>query len=363
MATVERASFLTPEFTGRLAVTLGALALYRLGSHLPLAGIDQAALAELYRGDRSSLAIERISIFALGVMPIITALLLIEALRLASRRFDNWASATPANTRVVDRYALAVALLLSAVQGYGLAGALEGMRNLVPEPGSEFRLGTVATFVAATALLTWLATMITRHGLGSGLWILLLVPFLASLPRLAVSIYDAVQTGTLSRASVAATLVILLMMLAAVVALARALATARMPLERTLIWPLFMAPVVISFLALIAWVLPADPMRDGGGSTLYLAALLCIVIAVSLAQWMRVAGRAGPDGTPVRNTGAGDLALMTLTALTLAAITIMPDLVAAQFDVPPLIDGRTLIVAVAAALGMQSLVLPAREPR
>ena len=98
----------------RLAVTLGALAVYRLGAHVPLAGIDQAALVRLSRGSGAALSIERISVLALGVGPIISALLLVEVARLASRRFNDWAGAAPETTRRVHRYAVLGALLLAA---------------------------------------------------------------------------------------------------------------------------------------------------------------------------------------------------------------------------------------------------------
>src|SRR5262245_41235866 len=90
-----------------------------------------------------------------------------------SSRFNDWAGATPAHERRLDRYVLIGSLPIAAVQGAGIASALEKMRNVVDEPGPQFRLMAIATFVAATALLVWLAAMISRHGLGSGVWVLL----------------------------------------------------------------------------------------------------------------------------------------------------------------------------------------------
>jgi preprotein translocase subunit SecY len=144
------------EFMKRLAVTLGALAIYRLGAHLPLAGIDPAALAALYGTGGSIHVTERVSIFALGVMPIISMLLLVEVARLLSGRFNNWAQATPGNIRLLERCVLIGALLLAAVQGLGLANALEAPGTLIPNPGANFRLGVMATLIAGTALLVWL---------------------------------------------------------------------------------------------------------------------------------------------------------------------------------------------------------------
>lgn len=359
MTTADRTATLPPEFVTRLLVTLGALALYRLGMHVPLAGIDHAVLAELYRGSASALAIERVSILALGTTPIISALLLVELLRLASQRFDGWAGATVVNARLVDRYTLVGALLLAAFQGAGLAGALEGVSHLVTEPGLAFRIGTVATFVAGTALIAWLATVISRHGLGSGLWVLVLVPYLASLPGLAVSIFAAVQTGSMSGLHVVTALLIALCLLMAVVALAQALIAARVPLERTLIWPLFIAPVVATALASVAWFLPGSRGAAGSlleqGTLLNAAFLTCIAVLVSIAQWNRVASSLSAE--------PGSYGLMVVTVLALAGLAGIPEVVAARLDVPFLIDGRTTAVAAAVGLGVLGALRASRAPR
>src|SRR5215467_13137448 len=275
-----------PELMTRLAVTLGALAIYRLGTHLPLVGIDQAALA-LFRRSGSGLAVERVSIFALGVSPILSALLVVELARLASERFNDWAGATP-NARRVDHYVLIGSLLLAALQGYGMATSLERAENLVDEPGPQFRLNVVATFVAGTALLVWLAALISRHGVGSGFWILLLAPYLAGLPGLALSVYEFVHSGVMSEVGLVADLAYVLVALATVAALGRTLARSGMPLDRTLIWPLYIATIPVGVLVFAPWFFPDGPMRDTGaallnrGAPLYLAALAIIVIVTSL---------------------------------------------------------------------------------
>ena len=115
----------------------------------------------------------------------------------------------------------------------------------------------MATFVASTALLVWLAALISRHGVGSGVWILVLAPYLARLPGLALSVYEAVHSGTVTGAGLVTVLAYVLIALATVAALARTLARSGMPLDRTLIWPLYITtiPVVPRFFA-------DGPMRD-----------------------------------------------------------------------------------------------------
>ena len=358
MALTQRTPVSMPEFMTRLAVTLGALAICRLGTHLPLAGIDQAALANLYRGSGSALAVERISVFSLGVTPIISTLLLVEVARLASSRFNDWAGATLANARRVDHYVLIGSLLLAAMQGYGIATGLEEARNLVDELGPEFRLMVVTTLVAATALLVWLAALISRHGLGSGVWILLLSPYLAGLPGLALPVYEAVHSGIMSVAGLVAVLAYVLIALATVAALARTLARSGMPLDRTLIWPLYIATIPAGMLWLAPWFFPGGPMRDTAaallnrGTPLYLVALAVIVIVTSLAQWERVEPRpAGAEPSSPRVEGVG-ASLIVLTVLTLAAVTVVPEFLATQLGLPMLIDGRLMTAIVAVALAM-----------
>jgi preprotein translocase subunit SecY len=350
-----------PQLMTRLAITLGALAIYRLGTHLPLAGIDQAELANLFRRGGSGLAVERVSIFALGVSPIISALLIVEMTRLASKRFNDWASAT-ANARRVDHYVLIGSLLLAALQGYGIATALEQAKNLVDEPGPWFQLNAVATFVAATALLVWLATLISRHGVGSGVWMLLLATYLAGLPGLTWSVYESVHSGIMSDAGLVAVLAYVLIALATVVALARTLARSGMPLDRTLIWPLYISAIPGWALVIVPWFFPDGPMRDTAavllnrGAPVYLAALAVIVIVASLAQWQGVVPRpaVAEPSSPLVVEGVG-ASLTILTVLTLAAITVVPVFLSTKLGLPMLIDGRSMTVIVAVALAMQDL--------
>jgi len=346
-----------PELMTRIAVTLGVLAVYRLGTHLPLAGIDQTALANLLAGiDQAALANlgsaftgERVSIFALGVTPIISALLVVEVVRLASERFNDWAGAAP-NARRVNHYVLIGSLLLAALQGYGIATELERAKNVVNEPGPQFQLNVVATFVAGTALLVWLAALISRHGVGSGFWILLLAPYLAGLPGLALSVYEAAHSGIMSEAGLVAVLAYVLVALATVAALGRTLARSGMPLDRTLIWPLYIATIPAGVLVFTPWFFP-----DGRSAPLYLAALAVIVIGTSLAQWLRVdprSARAETYSPRVEGVGAS---LIALSVMTLAAITVVPEFLTTQLGLPMLIDARLMTAIVAVALAMQNL--------
>src|SRR5262249_48630263 len=252
-------------------------------------------------------------------------------------------------------------LRLGGLQGYGIATELERAKNVVDEPGPQFQVNVVATFVASTALLVWLAALISRHGVGSGFWILLLTPYLTGLPGLALSVNEFVHSGVMSEVGLVGGLAYVLVALATVAALGRTLARSGMPLDRTLIWPLYIATIPAGVLVFAPWFFPDGPMHDtvaallNRGAPLYLAALALIVIVTSLAQWLRVGprpARAEPSSPRVQGVGTS---LIVLSVLPLAAITVVPEFLTTQLGLPMLIDGRLMTAIVAVALAMQDL--------
>jgi preprotein translocase subunit SecY len=160
----------------RLFVTLGALFIFRLGSSIPVFGLDLSALERFasYRG-----ALDRVSIFALGVMPIFSVLMLLEMAKLVFPSLGLWETAKPRNAWRLQAYVFAAALVLAAFQALAVAKSLESVPGLVDEQG------VVATLVGATALLAWLADLATIYGMGNGFWLLLIAPSLDRAPRAA----------------------------------------------------------------------------------------------------------------------------------------------------------------------------------
>src|SRR5262249_20109210 len=152
--------------------------------------------------------------------------------------------------------------LLAALQAYGVATVLEGAKNVVNEPGPLFQVNVVGTFVASTALLVWLAALISRRGVGSGVWVLLLAPYLTGLPGLALSVNEFAHSGVMFEVSLVAGLAYVLVALATVAAVGRTLARSGMPLDRTLIWPLYIATIPAGVLVFAPRFFPHDPMHD-----------------------------------------------------------------------------------------------------
>ncbi len=159
----------------RIAWTLAALAVYRAGGWIPLPGVDVSALVgEISPGVLSS-AFERLSIMALGIMPMLSAMVVVEVALIVIPRARAWAS-TPRNRARLDGWIVVGALFVAVLQASGIAVALEGIDGLVQQPGLAFHAGVVVSLVGGAAIAMWLASLITRHGIGYGFWILVAAP-------------------------------------------------------------------------------------------------------------------------------------------------------------------------------------------
>jgi hypothetical protein len=172
----------------RVLVTIGALCLYCVGWQIPLAGVNSEALGRALSAPGP--ALPRLSIFMLGVLPIFSAMIVAEIAKLAFPGLGRWTG--------LNRAIQIVALTLAAFQALGIANALEGINGLVDEPGWAFHVEIIATLVAATALLGWLADRITRQGVGDGFWVLLIAPMLTLLPRSGALVYEFARMGLIS---------------------------------------------------------------------------------------------------------------------------------------------------------------------
>jgi len=164
----------------RIAFTVAILVVYRLGCHVPMPGIEAHTLRTLFQGTPQT--IERLSMFALGITPLVSALIFAEIAKMIAPGLRRWEDASARNRATLNRYVVGGALILAWIQARQLAIALSSMPNLVAAPGPAFELSYMATQVAGAALVIWLADQITRHGLGSGVWLLLIAGWLGSLP-------------------------------------------------------------------------------------------------------------------------------------------------------------------------------------
>jgi preprotein translocase subunit SecY len=183
---------MTPELGRRIAVTVGALLVFRLGTFIPIPGIDSQIWEQIFRSQQGGLlgtlsdfsggAIHRLAIFALGIVPYFSAAIIVQLMAIASPVLASLKERNESGRLRLDQYTLYVTMALAAFQSYGIAIGLEGAGHVVSEPGLLFRLSTVLTLTGGTLLLTWLADVITARGIGNGLALILAVGFVTELP-------------------------------------------------------------------------------------------------------------------------------------------------------------------------------------
>jgi preprotein translocase subunit SecY len=342
----------------RVAVTLAVLAVYRLGEWVPLPGLDLTALMSQYRPGELTSMIERLSIFSLGVTPILSALIIHEIAKIAVPPFARWEAASLQRRKDIERWTFLLALAFAGFQGNGIAVALESLGGLVPHPGLEFRASCIATFVAATALIIWLVSLINRFGVGSGFWILLAAPLLVRLPWLFYLQYDMWGPAV----SITGTLMLGLILVSALglVALSKA-DTTLVPSEQ-LLWPPILAYAAPGFLYLpFVFLLPQaqatallDTLKAGHPVRLVLIAVLTLLFF--LLRERRLFG----DGVTSPLQATPKLPPL-VPALALAAIATVSDFLVSLFALPLMIDGRALIIILAVALSVLAAAKDVRE--
>jgi preprotein translocase subunit SecY len=212
----------------RIGFTLGALIVYRAGKYVPLAGIDPHVLYPTFGRNVGSLlgmtdVFSGVSIFALGIYEYISASILVLFLTVVSRRLDALRNDGEAGRQKLDTYTLCGALALSALQAYGVAIGLERTgHSFVVAPGPVFRLSTVLTMTAATAILIWLANQITRRGLCNGFALMIFVDIVAGLPRSFASLFELGRTGAMSTIAIVFFLVVAVAVITFIVFMERA---------------------------------------------------------------------------------------------------------------------------------------------
>jgi len=191
----------------RLIFLLGALIVYRIGAHIPVPGIDPVALADLFKSQKGGIlgvfnlfsggALSRFTIFALGIMPYISASIIMQLLTVASPQLEAIKKEGEAGRRKITQYTRYGTLALALFQGVGIAVALESQQGLVIDPGFTFRFVTVSTLVTGTMFLMWLGEQITERGLGNGISIIIFAGIAAGLPNSLGGLFELVRTGAM----------------------------------------------------------------------------------------------------------------------------------------------------------------------
>ncbi|GAB4261769.1 preprotein translocase subunit SecY [Deferrisoma sp.] len=202
-----------PELKRRLLATFLLLGVYRIGAHVPVPGIDATALAEFFAQGQGSIfglidmfaggALSRMSVFALGIMPYISASIILQLLTVVSPTLEKLSKEGEQGRRKITQYTRYGTVLLTLIQGFGMAVGLEGMAgpsgaSVVLWPGWGFRLMTVVTLTAGTAFIMWLGEQITERGIGNGISLIIFAGIVAGLPGAAVNTFKLMKAGQLN---------------------------------------------------------------------------------------------------------------------------------------------------------------------
>ena len=195
----------------RLWFLLGALVVYRVGAHIPVPGIDPTQLAQLFKQNQGGIlgmfnmfsggALSRFTVFALGIMPYISASIIMQLMSIVSPQLEALKKEGESGRRKITQYTRYGTLVLALFQGLGIAVALESQAGLVIDPGYAFRFTTVVTLLTGTMFLMWLGEQITERGLGNGISIIIFAGIAAGLPNAVGGLFELVSTGSMSALS------------------------------------------------------------------------------------------------------------------------------------------------------------------
>jgi preprotein translocase subunit SecY len=196
------------DLKSRIFFTIGILIVYRLGTYVPLAGIDPQALTQVMSNSQKGLlgmfnvfsggAVTRMAIFALGIMPYISSSIIIQLLTGVSDYFKNLKEQGETGRKKITQLTRYGTVFIACLQGYGVSVGLENAGSLVLDPGLSFRITTTISLVAGTTFLMWLGEQITLRGVGNGISLIIFSGIVAEIPRALASTFELGRTGALS---------------------------------------------------------------------------------------------------------------------------------------------------------------------
>ncbi|OLN28734.1 Preprotein translocase secY subunit [Desulfovibrio sp. DV] len=226
-----------PELKKKLLWTFLLVAVYRIGVHVPVPGVDSAALADFFESAKNTLfglfdmfsggGLRNLSIFALGIMPYISASIIIQLLTVVSPELAKMQKEDgAAGKKKITQYTRYGTVLITVIQGFGIAVGLESMASptgapVVLIPGWGFRLMTIVTLTAGTVFLMWLGEQLTERGIGNGISLIIYSGIVAGLPRAVLSTFDLLKAGELSPLMLILIVALMLAVLVAIVFMER----------------------------------------------------------------------------------------------------------------------------------------------
>jgi len=395
------------ELKKRLWFTVGALIIYRLGTYLPLPGINPGALADIFSQQSSGIlgmfdmfsggALGRMTIFALNIMPYITASIIMQLMTAIVPSLEALKKDGEGGRKTINQYTRYLTVLLASVQGYGIAVALESASGVVGDPGMFFRLTTVVTLVGGTLFLMWLGEQITSRGVGNGISLIIFSGIVAELPTALAGTLELGRTGALSSLLIVLLFVIAAAVIAFIVFIERSVRKivvqypkrqhgnkvfggdqSFLPLKINVpgvIPPIFASSLLLMPVSIInltggqsggaEWLVTLNALL-GRGQPLYLAIYIGMIVFFAFfytaivfnpeetADNMRKYGGYVPGIRPGKSTADYlDFVLTRLTVLGaayLAAVCILPEILISQYAVPFYFGGTSLLIVVTVTL-------------
>lgn len=220
------------ELKKRILFTLGALLVYRLGTYIPMPGIEPDAFAAAFDQAAQGVvglfnmftggAVERMAVFALGIMPYITASIIIQLMTTVSPKLEALKKEGESGRKVINQYTRYGTVLLATVQAYGIAVGLESSGTIVSDPGWFFRLTTVVTLVGGTMFLMWLGEQITARGVGNGISLIIFAGIVAELPRALAQTLELGRQGAIGTGLIITIIALSIIVIAFIVFVERA---------------------------------------------------------------------------------------------------------------------------------------------
>ncbi len=405
--------FKIPELKRRILITFLFLAIYRVGVHIPTPGINGDALASFFAQAKGTLfslidmfsggALERLSVFALGIMPYISASIILQLLTVVIPYLERLQKEGEMGRKKIVQYTRYGTVVLSMVQGFGIAIGLENMRGaagemIVMAPGWSFRILTVITLTAGTAFIMWLGEQITERGIGNGISLIIFAGIVARMPNAIASTFELLRIGQMNVVLILALVVLMVLVVAVIiffetgqrrlpVQYAKRIVgrkvyggqSTHLPLKLNtsgVIPPIF-ASSILMFPLTIANFLPKPWLDDhpwvqailnslGPGAILYNLLYVAFIIffcyfytAVTfnpndVAENMKKFGGYIPGIRPGQKTSEYiDKVLTRITlggAIYVAAICVLPTILIGKFNVPFYFGGTALLIVVGVAL-------------
>jgi len=403
------------ELKKRIWFTLGALIIYRLGTYIPLPGIDPVVLQDIFKQNQGGVlgifdmfaggALSRMTIFALNIMPYISASIIMQLMTAVSPQLEALKKEGESGRKKINQYTRYGTVVIAALQAYGISAGLEGMTSsagsAVTNPGLFFRFQVVVTLVGGTIFLMWLGEQITARGVGNGISLIIFSGIVANLPSALAGTLELGRTGALSTAFIILLLLMSVGVIYFIVFVERAQRriiiqypkrqrgnkmsggeSSHLPLKINtagVIPPIFASSLLLMPITVIGFSAGSGPewltnvaAYLGRGQPLYLILYISMVVFFAFfytavvfnpadtADNLKKYGGFIPGIRPGKNTA--DYLDWVLTRLTvtgaayLAAICLLPELLISKYSVPFYFGGTSLLIVVTVTMDTVSQV-------